>query len=98
MTGIGRQPVGGVVALVALAASALAIALGATAAEAADPRLDLADESLVNAAALLAAANTGGVVPPKAQREFDRAVARAIADIASAREEIVKAQNAVDNP
>lgn len=52
----------------------------------------------MSAAALLAAANTGGAVSDKAQRRFDKAIAAAIADIESARKHIVQAREAVDNP
>jgi hypothetical protein len=66
-------------------------------ARAADPRLDEADLALQKAVALLEASQTGGV-DPKTQRLFDKAVARAIADVEDARANITDAKNAVDNP
>jgi hypothetical protein len=66
-------------------------------ARAADPRLDETDLALQKAVALLEASQTGGV-DPKTQRLFDKAVARAIADVEDARASITDAKNAVDNP
>ena len=79
-------------------ASAVAIGVGVGVAQAADERLDEADLSLQKAAALLEASETGGNVSPKAQKRFDQAVARAIANVEKARVNIVKAKDAVDNP
>jgi len=78
-------------------AVAVALGLGLGLAHAADQRLDLADDALESAAALLAASQAGPV-SDKTQKEFDKAVSRAIADIEEARAGIVKAQDAVDNP
>ncbi len=82
---------GGIVACV------IALALGFGTALAADQRLADADNALQKAAALVEASEAG-VVSERAQRKFDRAVARALADIEDARAEIVEAQEAVDNP
>ena len=86
-------------ALVALAVlvSVAAIGFGVGAANAADPRLDEADAALQKAQALLEASQTGGV-SDQAQHRFDKAVAHAIADVEAARQEIVDAKDAVDNP
>ena len=86
-----------VLVLVALALSAVAIGLGVGIAQAADQRLDEADLALQKAYALVEASQTGAV-SPKAQKEFDKAVAQALVDITSARAEIVAAKAAVDNP
>jgi hypothetical protein len=85
-----------------LAVGALFLAVAATAfglgtAYAADQRLAEADAALQKAAALLEASESG-VDSPKTQKQFDKAVGQALADIASARAEILAAQNAVDNP
>jgi hypothetical protein len=47
--------------------------------------------------ALLQASQTGDV-DPKTRRRFDKAVAKAIADVEDARANIVDAKDAVDNP
>ena len=75
----------------------IALALGFETALAADQRLADADNALQKAAALLESSESG-VASEKVQKEFDRAVARALADIAGARAQIVEAQQAVDNP
>ncbi len=76
----------------------IALAFGFGTAFAADPRLDEADAALQKADALLASSQTGGGVSDQAQRRFERAVARAIANIEDARAQIVEAKDAVDNP
>jgi hypothetical protein len=78
---------------------AAAIAFGVGVAGAADPRLDEADLALQKAEALLQASQSG-LLPDQtqAQHRFDKAVARAIADVQQAREEIVAAKSAADNP
>jgi len=78
-------------------AAALVLGVSIGMARAADPRLDEADLSLQKAAALLEASQTGGV-DPTTQRQFDRAVARAIADVEDARGSIADVKDAVDNP
>jgi hypothetical protein len=80
-------------------ASALAvgIGIGAGAGAAADQRLDLADDALENAAALLQAAQGPGE-PEKSQKRFERVVAKALAKIDDARALIEKAQETSDNP
>jgi hypothetical protein len=83
--------------LVAMILSAVVVGLGVGVAYAADPRLDTADAVLQQAATLLAASQSGEV-DAKTQREFDRAIARAVTDIASARAEIATAKVAVDSP
>jgi hypothetical protein len=70
---------------------------GVGVAGAADPRLDEADAALQKAQALLEASQSGGI-PPQAQRRFERAVAKAIADVEDARARIVEAKLAVDAP
>lgn len=84
--------------LAAVVASALGMAFGVGIAWAADQRLDEADLALQKARALLEASQTGGNVSDKAQHRFDRAVARAVANIDDARAQIVKAKEAVDQP
>lgn len=86
-----------VLAALALAVLGVAGGLGAGIAYAADQRLAEADLALQKAHALVQASQAG-VVDAKAQKEFDKAVTLALADIASAREHILDAQNAVDNP
>ena len=78
-----------------LAVAVTAFGLGT--AYAADQRLADADNALQKATALLEASESG-VASPKTQKEFEKAVDHALADIASARAEILAAQNAVDNP
>ena len=82
---------------VAALASVAAISYGAGFATAADPRLDEADAALQKAAALLEASQTGGA-SQQVQHRFDKAVVRAVADIEDARQQIVEARAAVDNP
>jgi hypothetical protein len=77
-------------------ASAVAVGFGVGVAQAADQRLDLADDALENAAALLQASQGPGE-PARAQKRFEQAVARAIAKIEGARAQIVKAQEASDS-
>ena len=84
-------------ALGALILAVVATAFGIGTAYAADQRLAEADAALQKAAALLEASESG-VASPKTQKEFDKAVGQALAGIASARAEILAAQNAVDNP
>jgi hypothetical protein len=79
------------------AAGALAIAFGVGIAQAADPKLDLADANLEKAAVLLQESQAG-VVSDKQQKTFDKAIARAIADVEAARAELAAAKAAVDNP
>jgi hypothetical protein len=83
----------------AVLASALAvgIGIGAGVGAAADQRLDLADDALENAAALLQAAQGPGE-PDRSQKRFDRAIEKAVAKIDDARALIVKAQETSDNP
>jgi multidrug resistance efflux pump len=83
----------------AVLASALAIGIGigASVGSAADQRLDDADNALQKASALLEASEAG-VVSEKQQKQFDRAVARAIAHVDQAREQIMNAKDAVDSP
>ena len=83
--------------LVAAVLSAVALGYGIGIAVAADPRLDEADAALQKARALLEASQSG-TVSNQAQRRFDRAVARGIVDIDAARQQIVEAKAAVDNP
>ena len=83
-----------VVCVVALTA---ALVLGLGIARAADQRLEEADGALEKAAALIEASQTGGTVSVGAQRRFDRAVARALDDIANARAQVLRAQEAVDD-
>ena len=83
--------------VVAAILSALAVGYGVGVAIAADPRLDEADAALQKAEALLEASQTGGA-PQQVQHRFDKAVARAIADVEDARQQIVEAKDAVDNP
>jgi hypothetical protein len=93
MAGFTRRVLllGGIVACV------IALILGFGTALAADQRLADADAALQKAAALLEASESG-VVSEKARKQFDRAVARALADLEDARAEIVRAQEAVDDP
>jgi hypothetical protein len=77
--------------------SAATLAFGIGVAGAADPRLDEADAALEKAEALLTASQSGGV-SDQAQHRFEKAVGRAIADIEDARQEVVDAKVAVDNP
>jgi hypothetical protein len=93
MAGFTRRVLllGGIVACV------LALAVGIGEALAADPRLDEADAALQKAGALLEASQAG-VVTEKQQRKFDRAVAKALDAVGEAREQIVIAKAAVDNP
>jgi hypothetical protein len=71
-----------------------AFALGV---QAADQRLDLADANLEKAYALLLASQTS-TENEKAAREFYRHIERALTLIERARERIVAAKAAVDNP
>ena len=80
--------------LVAVAAAA-ALVFGIGVAGAADPRLDEADAALQKAHALLEASQSGEV-STQSQHRFEKAVARAIADIESARAQIAEAEAAVD--
>jgi hypothetical protein len=88
-----------VLPLVALVLSAAAIGFGVGVAGAADPRLDEADLALQKAEALLQASQSG-LLPEQtqAQHRFDKAVERALAGVAQAREEIAAAKAAADNP
>jgi hypothetical protein len=98
MTAVSPRPlIGRWLAVGALVLAVAAIAFGIGTAYAADPRLAEADAALQKAAALLEASQSG-VDSPKTQKEFDKAVGNALADVASARAEILAAQNAVDNP
>lgn len=72
-------------------AAAGAIAFGVGSAQAADPKLDLADASLEKAALLLQESHAG-VVSDRQLRIFDRALARAIADVQAARVELAVAK------
>ena len=85
------------VVLLAVLLTVAAVGLGIGVAYAADARLDLADDSLENAAALLEASQAGPV-DAKTQKEFDKAIARALSSIAEARVDIADAKSAVDNP
>jgi hypothetical protein len=76
---------------------AAALGIGIGVAQAADPRLDEADASLQKAEALLQVSQPG-VTSERAQKEFAKAVARAIADVEDARAQIVDAKAAVDGP
>ena len=93
MAGFTRRVLllGGIVACV------VALAVGIGEALAADPRLDEADAALQKAGALLEASQAG-VVTDKQQRQFDRAVGKALDAVAEARAQIVDARAAVDNP
>ena len=93
MAGFTRRALllGGIVACV------VALAFGIGEALAADPRLDEADAALQKAGALLEASQAG-VVTEKQQKQFDRAVTKALAAVADARAQIVEAKAAVDNP
>jgi hypothetical protein len=82
-------------AVVLLVAVVAAYSIGV--ARAADPRLTEADMALQKAAALLEASQTGGTVSPQAQKRFDKAIAQGLADVASARAEIVAAIEAADS-
>lgn len=62
---------------------------------AADPQLDEADAALQKAKALLEVSQPGGV-SDQARHRFEKAVARAIADVEDAREQIAEAKAAVD--
>jgi hypothetical protein len=93
MPGLTRRVVllGGIIACV------VALAIGIGEAVAADPRLDEADQALQKASALLESSQAG-VVTEKQQKQFDRAVAKALDAVADARAQIVEAKAAVDNP
>jgi hypothetical protein len=93
MAGFTRRVLllGGIVACV------FALAVGIGEALAADPRLDEADTALQKAGALLEASQAG-VVTAKQQKQFDRAVAKALGAVAEARAQIAEAKAAVDNP
>jgi hypothetical protein len=93
MPGLTRRVLllGGIVACV------VALAIGIGEAVAADQRLDEADLALQKAGALLEASQAG-VVTEKQQRQFDRAVAKALDAVAEARAQIAEAKAAVDNP
>jgi len=86
----------GSAAVVLVLALAMSIVFGVGIARAYDPRLDDADALLEKAGIVLPLATTGGTVSPQNQKAFDRAIARAVADIAAARQEIAKARSAAD--
>jgi hypothetical protein len=92
-----RRPRRSQVLLVAATVSAAVLGFGIGVAGAADPRLDEADAALQKAQALLEASQSGGV-SEQAQHRFEKAVARAIADVEDARKQIAEAKAAVDNP
>jgi hypothetical protein len=94
-----RSPRSLLLLAVAAVLCAAAVAFGVGVAGAADPRLDEADLALQKAQALLEASQSG-LLPDQtqAQHRFDKAVARAIADVQQAREEIAAAKAAADNP
>jgi hypothetical protein len=83
--------------LVAATVSAAVLGFSIGVAGAADPQLDEADAALQKAQALLEASQSGSV-SEQAQHRFQKAVARAIADVEDAREQIAEAKAAVDNP
>jgi hypothetical protein len=83
--------------IVAAAISAIALGYGIGIAVAADPRLDEADAALQKARALLEASESG-TVSNQAERRFEKAVGRGIVAIDAARQQIVEAKAAVDNP
>ena len=93
MAGFTRRVLllGGIVACV------VALAIGIGEAVAADQRLDEADMALQKAGALLEASQAG-VVTDKQQKQFDRAVSKAIAAVDESRAQIAEAKAAVDNP
>ena len=93
-----RRPRRSQVLLVAATVSAavLGFGIGIGVAGAADPRLDEADAALQKAQALLESSQSGSV-SEQAQHRFEKAVARAIADVEGAREQIAEAKAAVDN-
>jgi hypothetical protein len=86
-----------ILVLVAIALSAVAVGFGLGTARAADPNLDLADAALEKAYVLVDLSQTGGV-SPKQQKEFDKAIADALKEIAAARADIAAAKAAVDIP
>jgi hypothetical protein len=89
-----RRPRRPLLFVAAVLAAALGFGIGVAAA--ADPRLDEADAALQKAQALLEASQSGGV-SEQTQHRFEKAVARAIADVEDAREQIAEAKAAVDN-
>jgi len=97
MISVRLRPPRRAVAAAAVLAATVAVGFGVGIAHAADERLDLADAALEKAAVLLQESQAG-VVSPKAQKKFDKAVARAIAGIDDVRAEIAEAKSAVDNP
>ena len=78
-------------------AAAIIGGIAAGSADAADPQLDQAMQALQKAEALLLASQPG-VVPPKAESEFDRHTMRAVDAIQRAMDQVEAAQDAVDNP
>lgn len=93
----GERPSRRALLLAVAVLSAAVLGFGIGVAGAADPRLDEADAALQKAQALLEASQSGSV-PEQAQHRFEKAVARAIADVEHAREEIADAKAAVDEP
>ena len=93
----GERPPRRPLLLVVAVLSAAALGFGIGVAGAADPRLDEADAALQKAQALLEASQSGNV-SEQARHRFEKAVARAIADVEHAREQITEAKAAVDNP
>jgi hypothetical protein len=77
--------------------AALAIGFGIGTAQAADPRLDEAQQALQKAAALVEASQPG-VVSEQAERRFERHRNRALDSIERASAQIDAAEDAVDNP
>lgn len=84
----------GIATAVAVAA---AVGLSASAAHAADPRLDEADAALQKAAALLESAQSGSS-DARVQRRFEHHRQQALDAIARSRAHIAAAKSAVDNP
>jgi hypothetical protein len=97
VVGAARRPRRSRVLLGAATVSAVVLGFGIGVAGAADPRLDEADAALQKAQALLESSQSGGV-SGQAQHRFQKAVARAIADVEDARDQIAEAKAAVDNP
>jgi hypothetical protein len=88
-----RHPVRGI----ALAGTlAIGICLGAAFVHAADPQLDQAFGALEKAAALVDASQAGNV-SPRAQRRFDRHLARARAHIQAAMNQVMAAAAVADS-
>lgn len=97
MTGSGpRLPGRRLVTAAVTAASALVFAVGVV--HAADPRLTDADALLEKSGLVLTAAlqEQDPLPTKKAQAQYDRALQRAIADIAEARAQIATAQSIAD--